>query len=207
VILFDLGDVLTLADTQRTPEVFTLRFGISRLLSECYFDRPDYMALARGQVDWDSYCQRLREEWGVGISNDEICEAHAAHVYALDTGVTDLIRDILTKPVPPEVGGATNTVHPQWTRNITLGVEDHLSRVWRSDTQGALKGDEGVFARIVTDWIPCEFRIVVAPEEVLIVDDSQANCAAAREAGLVAFQYTPCKPWPLEEFLRGCGVL
>ncbi len=47
-VLFDIGNVLALADRRRTVEALILRHGVPRELAEGYFDRADYATLGRG---------------------------------------------------------------------------------------------------------------------------------------------------------------
>jgi len=100
------------------------------------------------------------------------------------------------------VAGVTNTSGVEFVRYCNLNVTLVLDPVWCSYQQGALKGGEGIFGRIVGAWIPDNLGVGVGPDQVLLIDDSPENCVAAAAAGLTTFQYTPYQPWLLEAYLR-----
>lgn len=202
-VLFDIGNVLALADHQRTVEAFILRRGVPRELASGYFNRPDYTALALGHIDWREYCQRLRDEWGVEVRDGDIQITHANHIYAVDPAVVRLVQELQTKIGYSVVMAMTDTNEVEFAKYQALGVTEPFDHIWRSDEEGILKCDRVAFGGI-RYWTERKFGAVygaVEPAQVLLIDDNPANCAAAAAAGLMTFQYTPYQPWLLEAFL------
>jgi len=203
-VLFDIGNVLMLADHRRTIEAY-VRHGIPRELAGAYFQRVDYEGTGKGRIEWLAYCENLRREWCVSIPDEEIWRIDVSHIYALDQGVLALIERLMGKML---VGFVTNTRAPEWKRYVELEPRFAISfRTWRSDIAHHYKGDPGVFQSIISKWMPANLKVTVASEEVLFIDDSHANCAIARDAGLQIFQFTERKPWLLEDYLQKLGIL
>jgi len=206
-VLFDIGNVLALADHQRTVETFILRHGVPRELASGYFDRPDYADLSRGKLGCGDFCQRLRDEWSVEVNNYGIFHTHANHIYAIDPAVVQLIEKIQTRMGYSLVMAMTDTNEVEFAKYQALGVTKLFDCIWRSDAQGILKSERIAFEEI-GDWIGRKLGgHVVEPVQVLLVDDSSTNCAAAAAAGLTTFQYTPYQPWLLEAYLWEQGII
>lgn len=209
VVLFDLGNVLFLADHRRTIEAYILRHSVPYALAEGYFQRPDYEATGKGLLFWPEYCCRLRKEWQTAIADGEIEQIDASHIYAVDLGAMELVEALMVRQAAV-VGFVTNTRWPEWHRYVQLEPrferDNDRFRVWRSDVAQAYKADEGEPLRIINQWIPSNLAIHVLPEEVLIIDDSPRNCEAFESIRVKAFQYTEGKPWLLEAHLKQLGL-
>jgi len=205
VVLFDIGNVLMLAAHQRTIEDYILRHGIPRDLAEGYFQRPDYAETGKGRLEWHDYCERLRMEWRVSISDDEINSIDASHIYAVDLGALSLVEVLMAK-MP--VGFVTNTCIPEWERYVQLEPRFASQfKTWRSDIHGHYKADPGVPEDIIDRWIPRHLKVKAGRDEVLFVDDSQGNCKAFSDIGAEVFTYTERQPWLLAAYLKQIGLL
>ena len=205
LILSDIGNVLMLADHRRTIEAYIQRHGIVQEIADLYFARPDYAATGTGLMSWHEYCDRLRSDWKIDLSDTDIFRIDGSHIYAIDWGMMDLLDQVMRKT---PVAFATNTRYPEWERYLHLQprFRDEFA-TWRSDVAGCYKNHSGIFQNIVAHWIPAYFGgLTLQPEQVLFIDDSQANCEAAAAAGLQTFQYTEQHPWLLEEELRRLGI-
>lgn len=207
VVLFDLGNVLFLADHRRTIEAYIVRYGVPREWAESYFQRPDYMRTGKGLLDWPEYCRSLREEWHIDLPDLIIHNIDGSHIYALDHGALALVEALMATD-NVKVGFVTNTRLPEWHTYVQLETRfEDLFPVWRSDVDHVYKADEGEPARIIEQWIPNNLGIKVLPEEVLFIDDSPKNCGAFENIGAKAFQYSEGKPWLLEAYLRELSLL
>lgn len=205
LVLCDIGNVLMLADHRRTIESFEIQ-GVPPKKAKAYFSRPDYASLGKGQIDWQEYCDNLKKEWEFALDNSEILHNHSSHIYAIDRGMKYLLCR-LSDRIP--FAFITNTCFPEWQRYRQLEpLFESVWAAWRSDIFGNHKADEGVFSRIVSDWVPEKLGIKVLPEEILFIDDSRANCeAAVKETGMYAFQYIEREPWLLEKEFITRGLL
>lgn len=207
VVLLDIGNVLTRSDQNRAIWKYILRYHVREDLARSYFARPDYMATGKGLMEWEDYCQRLRDEWRVGISDDQIFRVDASHIDSLDHGAMDLV-DLLLGTSGIDVGFVTNTRKPEWRRYLQLEPRFGAGfQVWRSDIFHQYKADPGVPEAIIGGWMPKNLGVRAQPGEVLFVDDSPKNCAAFEAIGVLAFQYTEGKPWLLEAYFRANGIL
>ncbi len=202
VVLFDLGNVLFLADHRRTIEGLVLA-DVPRQLAETYFKRTDYAEMAKGRLTFTSFVTFLNHEWQTKLRESTVRGLHASHVYALDTGAMGLVGGLMKV----RVGYVTNTQPVEWGRYVHLYPPFEERPVWRSDRHGVHKADPGVPEDIIGRWIPERLGIAASPDEVLFVDDSETNCAAFAAAGVQAFRYSEGKPWELEIHLRKLGLL
>lgn len=209
VVLFDIGNVLMLADHRRTIEKFVY-YGVPRELVETYFDRPDYRKVAQGIITWNQFEDRLREEWSSKTFNlyHNIYLIHSKHIYAIDSEVRDLINDISETGI--KIAFITDTCYCEHMRYQYLQPsfrKPFAPAIWCSYEEKCLKADPGTFLDIVNRWIPEKLKIEVLPHEVFFVDDSVVNCQAAKDIGIQVFQYTKFQPWLLRNELRARNLL
>jgi FMN phosphatase YigB (HAD superfamily) len=200
-VLFDIGNVLMLADHNRTIEAF-IAAGVYPNRAKEYFNREDYITLAEGRIGWEDYCELLRQDWLRQLDSSDIFQIHACHIYAIDNGVYSLIQQLREK-VP--IIFVTNTCYPEWEKYVRLdnfGIFQSYP-VWRSDKEHCLKSQRGVLDDIIGRWIPENARLRLLAHEVLFIDDSESNLEAASRAGICSrFNYPERRPWRLEQELR-----
>ncbi|MEI4469917.1 HAD family hydrolase [Frigidibacter sp. MR17.24] len=195
-IVFDIGNVLVHWDAIAAYEE---RLG-SRAAVQAFFDRIDFAARnLRGDAG-ETFAEVSA---GIDDPDDAALLAEYPALYARTIarpieGTWALMERLRARG--HAIHGITNWSAETWP----VGVETHprLARCFGtvvvSGQERVIKPDARIFAILCT-------RAGVAPERCLFVDDSAANVAGARAAGMAAHHFTT--PEALEADLVARGLL
>lgn len=180
-IIFDFGNVVIRWDPYRALDhIFATRAEM-----EAVFEEIDF-------AGWNAAQDRGRP-WDEGVAAG--AAAHPAHAAvfaayreglapahdALVPGTTALINRLADRGAP--LFGLTNAARETFeiVRNVAP-VLKRLKGVVVSGEEGCVKPEAEIFHR-------CLARFRLTPEETVFVDDSEANCAAARAIGIDAIRF------------------
>lgn len=183
-IIFDFGGVLVDLDRRRCEAAFAaLGFDIRPYLGT-YAQAGIFSQLERGVLSVPDFCRELRALAArPDLTDEAIVDAWSQYL----TGVPDDRLDALLKigrHYEVHILSNTNPVHWALARDCYfrrggLSLADFFGRCFLSYELGVEKPAPAIF-RAVTDGLGCQ------PGELLFLDDSEANCAAARRCGLQA---------------------
>ncbi len=174
--IFDLDGVIRHPDTaaQRGVE---LRYGLEQgaILSAAFEPRLLHRAL-RGEIGWS--------EWAAEVGR-VIGSPEAAYEWLFTPAIVDhdavaLVADVRAAGL--DVAVMTNGVDTLVDELVHDGLDATFDFVVNSADAGRLKPEPEAFATA------CR-RVDVEPDRVFFTDDSAANVAGARAAGLVAFDF------------------
>ena len=136
-----------------------------------------YLAASLGKIHADEFWNR------VDVSSDSEDEFLSRH--GLNDGVTELLSLARRKSIP--IWCLSNDVG-RWSLKLrkSLGIEKFLTGAVISGDVGMRKPDEKIYHALM-------HSSGYQGENILFVDDRNANVIAAREAGLEAVRYDPLR--------------
>lgn len=209
-LLFDFGGVLVDLDRSRCIEAFrALGFDVEPYLG-AYRQGGAFARLESGEISVAEFCESLRRESGINRPDAGFIAAWEAYLTELPAERLDMLLR-LKKKYRLALLSNTNAVHwrmaeERFFRYKGLRVTDFFEAIFLSHELHVQKPDAAIF-ELAVRGLECK------PDEVLFLDDSAVNCAAARRAGLQAEVARADGQWlPLaEELLRmkdpGCGTV
>lgn len=157
--------------------------GIDPEALQTHFFKPFWADIVRGYRDLKV---SLDERWGTLETNTSL-ETFIDYWFSQDARIDGQVLadcDMLRR-AGHSVHLATNQEHTRADYIMrTLGAAAHVDGIFYSAALGVCKPEPAYFA-IVSD------KIDAAPEDILLIDDTPANVAAARTAGWRAFEWTP----------------
>ncbi len=184
VLLFDFGGVLVDLDKERCIRAFDdLGFDIRPFLGT-FRQAGIFSLLERGEISVEAFCDELRRlAKNLELSDEQIIGAWEKYLLTVPAERLELLLKARTH-YNIYVLSNTNVIH--WAmaeRNLFEYKGKHLSDffdgVFLSCELGVEKPDAEIFQR-VAEGIGCQ------PEEIIFFDDSEVNCEAARQSGLMA---------------------
>lgn len=184
-LVFDLGGVII--DLRRENAVSALEaLGIADAgdLLGLYRQDGPFLELEIGQMTAARFFDALRERCRPGTTDADIENAFNEFLVSLPVERLKMLRDLRTRGFRVFALSNTNAVmFNSWIRRAFkaegLSVDDYFDGIVVSFREGVCKPDPDIF-RIVMR------RYGLKGEETLLLDDSEANCSAAREVGLRA---------------------
>ena len=182
-IVFDLGCVLVDLDKQRCIDAFNAigAAPVSVYVDECR-QEDLFHDLETGRSSVAEFCAEVRRKSPCCRASDaDICAAWAS----LLTGIpARRIEALLRLRQQYRLFLLSNTNEIHWQKAVDcffpyqgFGVEDYFERIFLSYRMHLVKPDHKIFTTMLHDA-----GIVAA--ETLFIDDSPANCAAARDLGI-----------------------
>lgn len=183
-LLFDFGGVLVDLDKERCIRSFAaLGFDVRPYLGT-YAQGGIFSQLESGRIDEAAFCQKLREASAdPALSDEQIKDAWRSYL----TGVPAERLDLLLRArrhYHVMLLSNTNSIHWAQARDgyFRYGgcrVDDFFEHVFLSYELGVEKPAPEIYAKVLEgSGAPAA--------DVLFLDDSEANCAAARACGLQA---------------------
>lgn len=183
VILFDLGGVLVDLNKNRCLEGFQqLGFDATPYIG-AFGQKGVFEKLEEGKIQPTEFYAALRQ---LGLSSNATDEAIKAAWNSFLVGIPKDRLALLLKikqHYPTAVLSNTNAV--MWERLLTYfqyeghDIHSFFDRLFLSFEWGMCKPSPALFEAVVQD-------LGVAAEEILFLDDSEENCAAARRCGMQA---------------------
>lgn len=190
-LLFDFGGVLVDLDKQRCINAFSALGLDIRPFLGTYRQGGIFSQLERGEISVDEWCNALRsliaEQSGRPnadeISNERLVQAWEQYLLSVPADrLTMLLR--LQSRYAVSLLSNTNIIHWQQAERDMFSCNGHkphdfFEHIFLSYEMGVEKPELEIFRRVAE-------TIGGNPREIIFFDDSEVNCAAAREAGLSA---------------------
>lgn len=174
VLLFDLGGVLLHLEDAGTH--FGLGADDTEFL-ETWVHADSVREFESGNASFEEFAVRIVEEIRLPYDGEEFLRRFHAWPGSLYAGVTDLLEHLATRYRCALLSN-TNAVH--WGRADIAGIlASRFDQLFLSFQTGILKPDRAAFDQVI-DHYSCE------PQEILFVDDTPSNIAAATNLGIQA---------------------
>ncbi|MDO8598974.1 MAG: HAD-IA family hydrolase [bacterium] len=205
LVLFDVGNVIVRA-THAITFAILAELGVRPDKWALFFHGKHYSDFARGKITGAEFAQAVREVLEApNLTDDFIRIAHDAHIYAVDPDAVAVLGALKAADVP--LAFVTTTNEWQTARELEfIRLSEQFGPVVRSHEIGMTKTDPDAWSAILRTigWQECD------PSTILLVDDSAANCKAARSEGISVHQYDPTPVNGVTTFryaLSECGLL
>ena len=178
-VLFDVGGVLV---ELGGLEVFRGWSGSAMSDDEIWklwLGSPAVRAFERGQIEAAAFARELVDELNLPVSRAHFLDAFTAWPKGLLPGVEDLLGR-LRSGLERATLSNTNALH--WPRTMEeMGLGPLFDWHFPSHETGRIKPDADAFHHVAD-------ALGLAPAEILFLDDTRINVAAARAAGFQAEQ-------------------
>jgi putative hydrolase of the HAD superfamily len=180
-LLFDLGGVVIDIDWHRVFEAWAeaARVPAAEIAARFAFDAR-YEAHERGEIGPGEYCAHLRNALGLSIADDELLAGWNCLFVGLVPGMQGLLERVARSNSLYAFSNTNQTHVAHWQPRFGE-VLALFSGVYCSCELRARKPDAAAFGEVAK-------RIGQAPARIAFFDDSPANVAGAREAGLLAWE-------------------
>lgn len=181
-LIFDLCD--TVARTAGVGALLRLpglaqHYDAERL--EVWFQsNPTYFAYERGQASTAAFLQSLRAGLGLDIAPEALAQAYEGLILREIKGVDDLLRQ-LKGTYPLYALSNNNPLLWRGIRRVCPSLR-HFARIFLSHEIGLLKPEPGAFQHVLR-------QIGCTAAQVMLVDDSPACVAQARDLGMAALRF------------------
>ncbi len=175
-VLFDIGGVLVVLDGMPS---LARHLGANQLPEELHrkwMGSPSVIEHETGQIAAVDFAARVVKELGLSISAEVFLEEFSLWPTSIAPGALQLLDDI---PSTYEVAALSNTSAIHWDRITAMGIGNRFEKKYLSHETGHLKPSREAFCVALQD-------MGLSPQNVLFLDDSAANVAAAKELGLKA---------------------
>jgi len=198
-IIFDLGSVLLDIDVDRTLRLFE-EIGIPSLdMRKIYREKDNFFLLfERGEIDANTFRDKLRRISSNHLSNDQIDNAWNAMVVGFPKGKVELLR-CLKEKYNLYLLSNTNEIHlPVYSRQFIeasggTALHEIFNKLYYSHVIKCNKPDPEIYRYVIHD-------AGLIAEECLFIDDLQQNIEAALKFGIVSHRFTEDED--LEEVLK-----
>lgn len=193
-LLFDFGGVLVRLDRERCVREFqALGFDVNPFLGS-YHQDGIFSRLERGLISVPEFCAGIRQIGKLATQTSDEAIANAWRSFL--TGVpADRLELLLKARRHYRVCLLSNTNELHWQqatqeffRYKGLGVDDFFDRIFLSFEMGCEKPDPRIYNKVVEE-------LGTPADDILFFDDSERNCQAARECGLLATVAPPDGSW------------
>lgn len=184
-IVFDLGGVVIDLRRENAVEALTalgIR-GVDELLG-LYRQTGPFLELEIGELTAAEFFDAMRARAREGVTDLQLQEAFNSFLTGLPEERLDRLRELRRKGYRVFALSNTNAVmFGSWIasafRKQGLRADDYFDGIVASFREGVCKPDHEIFLRLLR-------RYGLDPAETLMLDDSEANCEAARHAGMHA---------------------
>ncbi len=195
LLLFDLGNVLVRFE----PDRFSAALGLGLQDSQNHYERSVRDLTNRyeaGKCSTSEYFSFLREFLNNRFDLRTLESAFLSVLTDTIPGMEDLVRRA-TAQVPSALVSNTNEYHFSSVLTRVPALQ-HLTKRYLSYQVGVIKPSPEFYQYIVR-------HEKVQPKEMLFIDDVAENVEAARQAGMMAYQFRNAEE--LEMTLRDLKVL
>ena len=187
-LILDFGGVLIDLDKARCVARFQAlgMADVEQLLDVCH--QQGFLNLyEEGRMDDDEFRQHIRRHLGRPATDDEIDSAWNSFLDGIPLYKLDYLDELRSRYASVCLLSNTNNLHWQYACRYDFTargrtVDDYFDRIFLSYRMKLAKPAPEIFRRVLDET---GFRAA----ETLFVDDSEANCRAARGLGL--HTYTP----------------
>lgn len=192
-LLVDFGGVLIGLDRPRCISSFE-KLGIRDVnkMIELYFQEGVFGKHEKGLISDEEFRNVLRSGSPVQLSDEQIDNAWCSFL----TSIPQYKLDFLKKEKANRkifLLSNTNNIHWQYTEKHIFNREgyrtdDLFDKVYLSYKLKMVKPDEEIFDFVLKD-------AGIKAEETLFIDDSEANCRAASQLGILTYNASASEDW------------
>jgi glucose-1-phosphatase len=176
ILLFDLGGVLVQNSIFEDLPLLIREARLDGDLHELWLSCRTVRSFERGEIDAHTFASQFIAEWRLSISPSEFLERFAGWPKGFFPGASELLT-ALRRDYKIAYLSNSNALH--WAR---LGaILAHADFVFASHLCGLVKPDPAIFDLVVE-------RLGRDPRDIYFFDDSPRNVAAARRAGMKAYE-------------------
>lgn len=192
-IVFDLGGVLMELDRDRAVRRFE-EIGVkdAEELIGMYGQKGIFLEIENGQIDLDTYCQKLSEHTGQPLTYEQIQYAWMGFIVDVPQCLLDYLLE-LRKTYNVYLLSNTNPIIQAWARSEAFTpagrpISAYFDKMYTSYEVGAIKPDRAIFDFMIKDT-------QLIPNETLFVDDGGGNIQIGRELGFQTYQPKNGEDW------------
>lgn len=192
-IVFDFGGVLVDLDRQRCIDSFQkLGMDVAPLIG-AYKQNGIFAQLERGEIAVKDFCEQLRRLCRRADATDEqICLAWESFLVGIPRERLQMLLRIRQHHGLSLLSN-TNEIHRRMAETRLFNYEgrrmgDYFDHIFLSCTMGMEKTSPEIFETVAK-------QLGVPPKEILFLDDSEQNCAAARACGWKALLAASQDQW------------
>ena len=186
-IIFDFGGVLIDLDRERCLDSFR-QLGMAnaeQMLDVCH-QQGFFLQYEKGLIDTAEFRNRIREQIGKQISDEEIDAAWNTLLVAIPSYKLDMLLELRKKYMVYLLSN-TNEIHWEWSVKHafcykSFSVNDFFEKRFLSYQMKMAKPDVEIFQQVID-------LTNIDPLETCFIDDSEANCRTAETLGITT--YTP----------------
>ena len=177
-VVFDVGKVLAHAHMQWTNALAAsgLKHSNSDLLEKYLYDLPEYLPYEGGQISEEAYLTALAKEFDL----KDIVEAKHLHRSIIGDeypGVAAIIQELNAKGIETATLSNNNPIHWAWfTESGNYPAIEGIQHLVASFHLGYFKPEPEIYAAF------CD-HLGWKKEDLIFLDDSEKNVAAAHCAG------------------------
>lgn len=187
-VFFDIGGVLIDLNLDRCLTSFRECCGFYRItefLDPCHQKGP-ISDLEEGKIDEHEFCSRIREMSRPETTDDQVRESFCSLLDSVKPEKVALIKELKSKGYDLFLLSNNNSIMMRYTAaefaKVGIPFDEYFKGIFISYEMKLLKPGREIYDEAVR-------RSGYRPDEILFVDDSQANIEGARLAGLNALYY------------------
>lgn len=187
-ILFDAGGVILDLDLDSCRNAFKTVLGydrIDQLLDPCH-QKGIYGDMEEGKITAEEFVDTVLAESREGSTPEMVDFCMAALLKGIQPAKAEFIKTLAARGY--ELYLLTNNNEISWAhfqrifRDAGIPIEDTFKQSFLSCRIGALKPDPAIFRHVLDS-------VGLSPDEVLFIDDSASNAAAAAGLGFNSLHY------------------
>ena len=192
-IVFDFGCVLVDLDKARCLEAFD-RLGahaLAQYVDECR-QEDLFRELELGHTTPEEFCNEARQKAHITATDQQLCDAWRALLVGIPVRRIQALLH-LRQYYRLAVLSNTNIIH--WKQAVDdffpyrgMNVSDYFDHIFLSFEMHKTKPDRAIFEQMLHE-------ADMEADETLFIDDSEANCAAARSIGIHTLHVSHGDEW------------
>ncbi|MFI3247847.1 MAG: HAD family phosphatase [Rikenellaceae bacterium] len=184
-IIFDIGGVLVDLDLERCLESFrSIGFEDARNMVSCYHPASFFGSLERGEISIDEFCSQIRNASGVAMTNEEIIAAYSSLLVGIPVEKLRLMKSLRDRGFRvyalSNISALLMMPIQKFLGADSLSADDYFDKMFLSYQMGVMKPDSKIYEMVIAE-------LDVDPKQMLFIDDSKSNIAAAREFGIQVY--------------------
>lgn len=182
-LIIDLGGVMINLDRDRCARRFeTLGLKNADRMLGLYRQEEPFLSIETGRISTAAFYDEIRGIIGNSIPDKEIENAFDEFLIDLPVERLAALREARKADLRTFMLSNTNGImYDGWIKNAFrtegMHVGDYFDGIVTSFAEGVCKPDPQIFSTVLS-------RYNLKPEETLMLDDSEANCASAESLGM-----------------------
>ena len=176
VVLFDLGNVLVEVTGYRVIADWLGESDLDAVVAH-WLESPTVQQFERGQCSVDTFASAILSDYQIDMTPTDFLAAFKAWPQGLSAGAAQLVRDA-NRSSTVACFSNTNVIH--WNSQTDHAqIRNMFDATFASHEIGFVKPEPAAFEHVVK-------ALGVQAEEIVFLDDAEANVRAARDIGIQA---------------------